>query len=64
MGDADGVVIIPRELAADVAADAVEMEKFERYVMLVIQSGQPVIGTYPPSAEAGARYEDWAKKNQ
>ncbi len=63
VGDADGVVIIPRELAADVAADAVEMEKFERYVMLEIQRGQPVIGTYPPSAEARARYEEWAKKN-
>jgi len=64
VGDADGVVVIPRELAADVAAEAVEMEKFERYVMLEIQSGQPVIGTYPPSAEARARYEEWAKKNQ
>jgi len=63
VGDADGVVIIPRELAADVAADAVEMEKFERFVMQEIQRGQSVIGTYPPSAEARARYEEWAKKN-
>jgi regulator of RNase E activity RraA len=61
VGDADGVVIIPRHLAAEVAAEAVEMERFERFVMLEIQRGQPVIGTYPPSAEARARYEEWVK---
>ena len=40
------------------------MEKFERYVMLEIQRGQPVVGTYPPSPDARARYEEWAKKNK
>jgi regulator of RNase E activity RraA len=63
VGDADGVVIVPRHLAAELAAEGMEMEKFERFVMLEIQRGQPVIGTYPPSAEARARYEEWAKKN-
>ena len=64
VGDADGVVVIPRHLAAEVAAEAVEMEKFERFVMLEIQRGQPVIGTYPPSPETRARYEEWGKKNK
>jgi regulator of RNase E activity RraA len=64
VGDADGVVIIPRALADEVAKEATEMEKFERWVMLEIQSGRPVIGTYPPSAEARARYEEWAGNNK
>jgi regulator of RNase E activity RraA len=64
VGDADGVVIVPRHLAAELAAEGMEMEKFERFVMLEIQRGQPVIGTYPPSAEARSRYEEWAKKNK
>jgi regulator of RNase E activity RraA len=64
VGDADGVVIIPRSLADEVAEEATEMEKFERWVMLEIQSGRPVIGTYPPSAEARTRYEAWAVKNK
>jgi regulator of RNase E activity RraA len=64
VGDGDGVVIIPRHLAAEVATEAVEMEKFEHYVMLEIERGQPVIGTYPPSAEVRARYEEWANKNK
>ena len=48
----------------ELAAEGMEMEKFERFVMLEIQRGQPVIGTYPPSAEARTRYEEWAKKNK
>jgi hypothetical protein len=36
------------------SGEAVEMEKFERFVMLEIQRSQPVIGTYPPSAEVRA----------
>jgi regulator of RNase E activity RraA len=63
VGDVDGVVIIPRALADEVAAEAIEMEKFERWVMMEIARGQPVIGTYPPSAEARGRYEAWAAKN-
>ncbi len=63
VGDGDGVVIIPRHLAAEVAAEAVQMEKFERWVMLEIERGQPVIGTYPPTPDVRARYESWEKSN-
>jgi regulator of RNase E activity RraA len=63
VGDGDGVVIIPRHLAAEVAAEAVQMEKFERWVMLEIERGQPVIGTYQPTPEVRARYEAWEKSN-
>ncbi len=64
VGDADGVVIVPRHLAAEIAAEGVEMEKFERFVMLEIERGQAVIGTYPPSPEVRASYEEWSKSNK
>ena len=54
VGDADGVVIVPRHLADEVAAEAVEMENFERFVMQEIQRGQPIIGTYHSEAAANA----------
>ncbi|PWT74689.1 MAG: ribonuclease activity regulator RraA, partial [Proteobacteria bacterium] len=63
VGDADGVVIVPRHLADEIAADGTEMERFERFVMHEIERGQPVIGTYPPSPEVRARYAaEWADK--
>ena len=64
VGDADGVVILPRHLADEVAAEALEMEKFERFVMTEIEHGQPVIGTYPPTPEARARYTQWLEKHK
>jgi regulator of RNase E activity RraA len=63
VGDADGVVILPQHLADEVAAEAIDMERFERFVMQEIQRGQPVIGTYPPSPETRARYSQWREKD-
>jgi regulator of RNase E activity RraA len=61
-GDADGVVIIPRHLAEEVAREALPMEEFERFVTAEVQRGQPLIGTYPPTPEVRARYTEWMKK--
>ena len=62
MGDADGVVIIPRHLAEEVSREAVQMEEFELFVTEEVQRGQPLIGTYPPTPEVRARYTEWVKK--
>jgi regulator of RNase E activity RraA len=62
VGDADGVVIVPRHLAEEVSREAVEMEQFERFVTEEIEHGRPLIGTYPPTPEVRARYNEWAKK--
>ncbi|MCL4552556.1 MAG: ribonuclease activity regulator RraA [Candidatus Marsarchaeota archaeon] len=48
VGDTDGVVCIPRNLVAEVARDAVEMEKVEEFVLGRIRGGAPLRGTYPP----------------
>jgi len=59
VGDADGVVVIPRHLAAEVAKDAAEQERMEEFVVGEIRQGRPLPGTYPPNAETRARYEVW-----
>lgn len=59
VGDAEGVVVVPRHLAEDVARDAVEQERFERFVHTRIEQGHPTFGTYPPNEETLAEYAKW-----
>jgi regulator of RNase E activity RraA len=56
VGDRDGVVCIPRHLAAEVAAAAVEQERLEEFVLGKIESGAPLRGTYPPDEATLAEY--------
>jgi regulator of RNase E activity RraA len=56
VGDPDGVVCVPRHLAADVAVAAVEQERLEEFVLEKIESGAPLRGTYPPDEATLAEY--------
>jgi len=64
LGDAEGVVVIPRGIADEVAADTFEQEKLEEFVQQEIASGRPLPGTYPPNAATKARYEEWKRKRK
>ncbi|BCW42815.1 ribonuclease activity regulator RraA (plasmid) [Arthrobacter sp. StoSoilB3] len=57
VGDRDGVVCIPRHLAEEVAAAALEQERLEEFILEQIENGQPLRGTYPPNAATLAAYE-------
>lgn len=59
VGDAEGVVVIPRHLAEEVARDAAEQESMERFIMEEIRSGKGLPGVYPPNEETRARYAVW-----
>jgi regulator of RNase E activity RraA len=59
LGDAEGVVVIPRHMADEVAVDAFEQEKMEAFITREIRSGKALPGVYPPNAETRARYEAW-----
>jgi regulator of RNase E activity RraA len=61
VGDVEGVVVIPRHLADEVAADAIEQEMLEAFVLERIEGGAKLPGTYPPNAETRAAYEAWRK---
>jgi regulator of RNase E activity RraA len=63
-GDADGVVIIPRNIADEVAAEAVEQEQMEAWLAKRVLDGAPLAGTFPPSAETLAEYKAWAVQGQ
>lgn len=56
MGDADGVTVIPRQIAAEVAQDALEQEQREAFLFTKIDAGAPLWGTYPADADTLAEY--------
>jgi len=64
VGDGEGVIVIPRAIADQVAADAIEQEKLEEFVQEEIASGRPLPGTYPPNAATKARYAAWKQKKK
>ena len=51
VGDADGVVVIPADIADEIAAEAVEMTAFEDFVIEQVQKGRSILGLYPPTDE-------------
>jgi regulator of RNase E activity RraA len=57
VGDDDGVVCVPRHVADQVAADGLEQDRLEAFLLERIKRGAPLPGTYPPSAETLAEYE-------
>lgn len=60
VGDGDGVMVIPRHLADEIASETVEMELFEAFVMDQVQGGASIRGLYPPTdPETLIRYAAW-----
>jgi regulator of RNase E activity RraA len=57
VGDADGVVIIPRAVAEEVALAAEEQERREEFILEKIRAGASILGVYPPDAKTLAEYE-------
>ena len=49
VGDGDGVIVVPRHLAAEAAARALEQEKRERFFLSKVQAGASIVGVYPPN---------------
>ena len=64
VGDEEGVVVIPRHLAAEIAAPAAEQEAFEEFILRKIESGAPLPGTYPANAETKAEYEAYKSEQR
>lgn len=57
--DNDGVVVIPVAMAAEVAEDGVEQERFERFVQRRVAEGASVVGLYPPNEGTAQDYKRW-----
>ena len=64
VGDGDGVIVIPAEIADDIAAEAKNMEHFENWVIEEVKSGASIIGLYPMNKETKLRYEKHLAEQQ
>ena len=61
VADVEGVVVVPRHLADEVARDAAEQETMEAFILERIEGGAKLPGTYPPNDETKAAYAVWRK---
>jgi regulator of RNase E activity RraA len=63
VGDADGVIIVPAEIADEIADEAVEMTAFEDFVTEQVQkNGRSILGLYPPTDEQSlVDFATWRK---
>jgi regulator of RNase E activity RraA len=57
VGDPDGVIVVPSEIAGEVAAEATAYEDKEEFIIRRIRNGASVYGTYPLTGEGLAEYE-------
>lgn len=64
VGDQDGVVVIPLEIADEIAAEGTEMTIFEDFVTERVTDGASIKGLYPPTdPKTISQFEDWRKQN-
>lgn len=61
VGDAEGVVVVPKHVAEEIAAEAVAMTGFETWVDDEVGKGRSIVGLYPPNAATRAEYEAFRK---
>jgi regulator of RNase E activity RraA len=59
VGDRDGVAVIPRAMADDVAQEAAEQEELEEFLLELVAGGAALAGTYPPNEATKAAFEQW-----
>ncbi|MCX5554599.1 fumarylacetoacetate hydrolase family protein [Streptomyces sp. NBC_00038] len=62
VGDADGVVVVPPELAEELIADCREQEAQERFITEQVRTGHGIDGLYPLGPEWREPYEQWRKQ--
>jgi ABC-type amino acid transport substrate-binding protein len=59
VGDAEGVIVVPRQLAEEIADEAVELEQKEEFLLTKIESGRSIHGVYPPDDDTLQEFETW-----
>ncbi|CAH1649596.1 ribonuclease activity regulator RraA [Chelatococcus asaccharovorans] len=61
--DDDGAVVIPAALVEAVAAEAVDQERMEAWIMQEVDRGVPLPGLYPMNDDTKERYQQFLKNN-
>jgi regulator of RNase E activity RraA len=65
VGDAEGVVVLPSEMAEELSMEAVEMTAFEDFVSERVMAGQSILGLYPPTDDNNKMaFEAWRREKK
>ncbi|MGB9034841.1 MAG: fumarylacetoacetate hydrolase family protein [Paeniglutamicibacter sp.] len=59
IADADGILVIPPHLAAEIAEEVVESERQDTFVFLNVSKGSKIEGLFPMNASWKAKYNQW-----
>ena len=62
VGDGEGVVVIPANIADDVAQEAADQDVFETFVSEKVRAGASIVGLYPPNEATQKEYAAWRAK--
>ncbi|MEM7774254.1 MAG: ribonuclease activity regulator RraA [Pseudomonadota bacterium] len=64
VGDNDGVVIVPADLADEIADEAIEMTAYEDFVTEKVQEGSSIFGLYPATDDNALKeFDKWRQAN-
>ena len=64
VGDDDSVIIIPADLADEIAEEAKEMTAYEDFVVEQVMAGETIIGLYPATEDENLeKFKAWRKAN-
>ena len=62
VGDGEGVVVIPANIADEIAAETVEMTAFEDFVTEQVLAGRSIVGLYPATdPKTTSDFQAWRK---
>jgi len=64
VGDGEGVVVIPSQMAESVAHAAFEQELREEFFLQKIVGGASIMGVYPPNETTLAEFARWRKEKE
>ena len=64
VGDPEGVVVIPRDLAGEIADEASEMTVYDEFVSEKVAEGRSLFGLYPSTADSRTEFEIWLERRQ
>jgi len=64
VGDADGVVVVPAAIAAEVMRDAAEQDRMEAFLRRKVEAGASIDGVYPPDDATKAEYRAWLERQE
>lgn len=63
VGDDDCVIVIPAEIADEVAEEAVQMTFYEDFVLEQVNAGKTIIGLYPCTRDENQKaFEEWLSR--